>query len=220
TYHCEYNMALQCVDNSGCTAKLRFFSPPGDIAFGSGTVSFVQARAYIPKGSTVLLEGIRQAILPGDPSNDDYQAHAPNLVFTLIYGIGIVNAHKEDLPVSAANNKEFRVDVSPWVRDENQSCTVTYVVSFCLLSCCLLVNSCVMPAHVPRWKNVPVPRANTVVYFSGVCGAIRDDGLLEITLDDLLFNLAPPTQIESPTKPPAASPPRKRQKFDASVYFA
>ncbi len=132
TYHCEYDTALQCTDNTGRNAKFRMFSPPGEVAEPPGTVSFVQARAYIPlHGGTVLLEGVRHAALPGQPTDDNYQHQAPNIIFTMIYGIGVVKA--PDVTNANSESKEFHVEVSPWVRDDNMTCVVKYV-SYILLS--------------------------------------------------------------------------------------
>ena len=125
TFHYQYDTSIQCVDNSGRSAKLRFFCSPGAVPIPNSTVSFVEAKAYLQSGrQAVLLEGIREARLPGNPDADDYQANAPDLPYTLIHGLGIV----EDVSANIGENKEIRVLVQPWVRDDNQPCSVMYVL--------------------------------------------------------------------------------------------
>ncbi|KAI1790866.1 hypothetical protein LXA43DRAFT_1014349 [Ganoderma leucocontextum] len=202
TYHCEYDTALQCVDNSALPVKFRIFSPPGDVTFPDRTVSFIHAKAYFPADrKPVLLEGTRQAMLPGNPDDENYQTHAPNLTYSLIHGVGVVQATTQD--AGPQDSREFKVEVRPWVRDDNQPCTVT----------------CVMPGNAARWRKVPLPFPNTIVYFAGMCGRVRDNGMLEVALDDMLFNIAAPPPPPSPTiTRPTAPLPTKRQKFDASSY--
>ncbi len=80
-----------------------------------------------------------------------------------------------------------------------------------------MIYSCVMPADAARWKKVPVPRPNSVIYFAGVCGHVGDDGVLDIVIDDLLFNLGPSARAATTHSIP--SPPAKRLRFDASAYL-
>ncbi len=136
TFHYHYVTSLQCRNNSGLSADLRFFSPPGDSPIAHGTVCFIEAKAYLPPSlapnkKPVLLEGVLHAELPGDPNADDYQSHAPDLSFAMIHGLGVVT----DSSHGAVNvdDKEFSVELRPWVRDDNRSCTVTYVSFHCTL---------------------------------------------------------------------------------------
>ena len=125
TFHYQYDTSIQCVDGSGRSAKLRFFCSPGAVPILNRTVCFLEAKAYLPSGrETVLLEGVREARLPGNPEADDYQASAPDLPYTLIHGLGVV----EDVCTNSGDNKEVRVLVQPWVRDDNQPCSVMYVL--------------------------------------------------------------------------------------------
>ena len=73
----------------------------------------------------MLFEGIRQAMLPGDPEDENYQAHAPNLIYSMIHGVGVVKSSTPD--GEHGDDREFQVEVRPWVRDDNRACTITYV---------------------------------------------------------------------------------------------
>ncbi|PIL35222.1 hypothetical protein GSI_03012 [Ganoderma sinense ZZ0214-1] len=190
TFHYKYDTALQCVDNSGLSAKVRFFSPPGNVPITERTVCFMEAKAFISRHrGPVFLEGIRLAPVPGDPTSDDYQSNVPDLTYGLIHAIGIVQDVSSD--ARAGQNRHFRLQLQP----------------------------CVMPAAVARWRNIRLPHVNTGVYISGVCGRIRDNGMLEVTLDDILFNLlVAPSMATDDELSPTSAPPAKRQKFDAMAF--
>ena len=79
----------------------------------------------------MLLEGVRHAALPGQPTDDNYQHQAPNIIFMMIYGIGVVKA--PDVTNANPECKEFHIEVSPWVCNDNMTCVVKYI-SYILLS--------------------------------------------------------------------------------------
>ena len=198
TWHCEYDTALQCMDNSVLPVRFHIFSPPSDGAFANCSVSFVQVKAYIPSnGDPVLLEGIWQALLPGNPEDDNYQAHAPNLIYTMVHGVGVVkpmghgSGHGDD--------RQFEVEVCPWVCDDNRLCTIVYIAfNWYLASYLMVTTRCAMLGHAVWWKNVPLPFPNTIIYFMGVCTRVQDNGMLEVALDDLVFNLTDLSTSPSP----------------------
>lgn len=73
-----------------------------------------------------------------------------------------------------------------------------------------------MPASAPRWRNVPLPHVQSTIYFIGICSRIRPDGVLELTLDDIQFNIS--QHAYTPSSDAASQPPTKRQKFDALAF--
>ncbi|KAI1783661.1 hypothetical protein LXA43DRAFT_903100 [Ganoderma leucocontextum] len=118
TYHNHYHTVLQCVDDSGLGAELQIFSLPADPVLTHRTVAFVNSRAYIPPGrDTILLEAF-----PGNPNDDNYQKHAPDLVYGMAYGVGVVKTNC--LPVTVDSEKSFMVETTHLIRDENMTSTI------------------------------------------------------------------------------------------------
>ena len=66
TFHCVYNTALQCINNTALPVKFHIFSPVGNVTFKDWIVLFIITCAYFPPdGKPVKLEGIYQAPLQG-----------------------------------------------------------------------------------------------------------------------------------------------------------
>lgn len=219
TYHYQYNTAVQCRDNTGLPAKLRFFCRPGDSAVAHGTVCFVDAKLYVPPNvpsdnNFAFLEGVLQAAVPGNPDDKNYQNQVPDISFAITHGLGVVVDGTMD---SVAGEKQFRVEVRPWVRDDNRPCSVMYVFSTftALFPHCFI--RCFMRGS--RWKNTRVPQTRSAVLFDGVCEHVRPDGTLEITVDEVQNASNTTTAFHaSLASHPTDSPPAKRQRFDALAF--
>lgn len=140
TYHSYYNTAIQCVDNSGLGGEVRFFSPPSDTVLPEGTVAFINARARVPAtlprrldtgeiapGDPILLEGVRLAAFPGNPNDDNYQKQAPDLVYAMAYGVGVVKTNCP--PPTPEGEKSFTVETCDLIRDVNNSSIIRCVLT-------------------------------------------------------------------------------------------
>ena len=76
----------------------------------------------------------------------------------------------------------------------------------------MLSFSCFFRASKPRWKNTPLPNANSVVYFVGSCAEYLN-GLMYLDIENIALNVGP---TPDPPKSVEGSP-SKRRKFNAFV---
>jgi hypothetical protein len=124
-YHVHYTTCIQCTDCSAAAADLRIYSPFNDSPLPNETVAFVIAKAYAPPGEIIQLEAFYLSPVPGDPSEDEYDERAPNVQIPFVFAVGQVCSGVHVLP--GTDTKCFSVNLTEYVRDENQSSSLMCV---------------------------------------------------------------------------------------------
>ncbi|GJE90161.1 hypothetical protein PsYK624_062880 [Phanerochaete sordida] len=196
TYHCYYNTVLQCDSGPGSSipAELRVYSPRNSTVLADNTVVFVYARVHVPPGGTALLDAIHVYPFPGDPAEDSYDDHLPEIP-PYIFGLGVVRSVRDVTAVD--NNKRITLEVAERVREERRG--FTFEARFECAS--------------PRWARVPLPALQSVAQVVGIFSGVRHDGMLIADVESITFNALPPATAADGAGPPPATPPTKKRKY-------
>ncbi|KAF8467063.1 hypothetical protein DFH94DRAFT_686031 [Russula ochroleuca] len=187
--HNHYSTAVICRPPPYLPAELRHYT--------------IIAKGYIPAGDVpgdVLLDAVRLAPFPGDPSLDDYDDYLPEFFLPLIFGVGSVSGSHTDL----LNGQVcFPVLVAEYVRG-------------CIRQSTIL---CILNKASARWANVPVPTQGSVISFMGACLQVTLSRQLSVEIENIMFCSSPSTASstsDSPLQPGPSPPPKKsRRKYPA-----
>jgi hypothetical protein len=106
-------------------AQLRIWSPPNDILHTDDTVALVFAKAFIPPNpdpsSIALLEAYFIYPFPGDPKSDSYKDGIPDMLYTVIFGLGTVSGTQMSY---GDDHVAFPLTLTDYVRDGNKQTTI------------------------------------------------------------------------------------------------
>ena len=119
TYHCFYNTVLQSTGppDASFPAELRVYGPRDSVVLADNTVVFVYARLHVPPTGTALLDVIQMYPFPGDPSDDTYDDHLPDIP-AFVTALGVVRSVRDVTAID--HNKRVTVEVTERVRDERR----------------------------------------------------------------------------------------------------
>ena len=100
--HMLYSTTVVCSQQSArLLAEIHMYSPVGDAPLPDNTVAFVVAKAHIPAeriGGIVLLDALHFSPMPGNPSDENYNANLPDFSNPLVLALGTVAADHEESP--------------------------------------------------------------------------------------------------------------------------
>ena len=86
----HYQTALQCTANVSYPAEIRVFATSQSTILPDNSVVHVLAKAEINPGADAFLEATTFAVIPGDPSTDDYEDHIPDEPYAHVFILGQV----------------------------------------------------------------------------------------------------------------------------------
>ncbi|KDQ23458.1 hypothetical protein PLEOSDRAFT_162504 [Pleurotus ostreatus PC15] len=191
SYHTHYSTVIQCSAGCSLPADVRIYAPLTTPALPDNTVAFIVARAHFPPDEPAALDAYHIIPMPGDPNSDAYEDSLPDCPFPFVFLIGHVPVE----PVVNGNIKTTTVHAQEYVRNTIRLSTV----------------ECVVDAGTPRWANTPMPRANTVVHFSGTCLNVSRKGALMIAVENVALGVGSGHSSSDPLASPSASPKKKRK---------
>ncbi|KDQ49074.1 hypothetical protein JAAARDRAFT_143925 [Jaapia argillacea MUCL 33604] len=128
-FHCLYTTAVQCSSGDLLPAKLHAYSPPNDTILPDNTVAFVIAKVFAPPNADIILNAIHVVPLPGNPNNDDYESHIPDVPHPFFLGLGSAQGLQETL--ADGKLRGFTVLLSDYVRESVKQFNIQFVSFFC-----------------------------------------------------------------------------------------
>ncbi|KAK7000718.1 hypothetical protein R3P38DRAFT_2392441, partial [Favolaschia claudopus] len=195
TSYFVYETTLYCLNGVRSAASLRVYaSEPSPVP--DYTVFYAVAKAVFPVGQNILLEAIRAAPVPGDPSSDEYQLQIPDMMVPTIVAVGHISSTQQKLNDTYAS-RAFTINTGDYVRDQRQTCTIQAVYD----------------GGNKRWlamANVPPP--NTCVQIVGICREVFA-GMLRVNVDTITLNMMPISISTVVTTEPGT--PVNKRKFSA-----
>ena len=93
-YHNHYTTSVQCSSGS------------------DNTVTYVAAKCCFLPHNDALLDAIYLAPVPGDPNDESYEDHIPEISVPFVFGVGHVLGN---VPTSEADIKNFAVNLTEYV---------------------------------------------------------------------------------------------------------
>ncbi|KAK7022214.1 hypothetical protein R3P38DRAFT_3195598 [Favolaschia claudopus] len=191
-----YETTLYCLNGVRSAAALRVYASES-YPVPDDTVLYVVAKAVFPVGQNILLEAIRAAPVPGDPSSDEYQLQIPDMMVPTIVAVGHVSSMQQKLS-DKYSSRAFTVNTGDYVRDQRQTCTIQAVYD----------------GGNKRWLAMAnVPPQDSCVQIVGICREIFA-GVLRVNVDTITLNMMPinTSTVATTTEP---GTPGKKRKFSA-----
>lgn len=143
-YYITYATSLDCSNSDPVSTELRKYSPLGDTIFQDDTITYVVTKGFVPPGhiaANILLNAIRIAPIPGDPSLNKYENSVPEFLHPAIFAHGTVSG---DGMGDANSVITFSVNISDYVCRSKMLTTLTQVFFFFLFPHAHL--------HLCRWQ--------------------------------------------------------------------
>ncbi|KAJ7615738.1 hypothetical protein DFH06DRAFT_1343509 [Mycena polygramma] len=203
TYYAQYSTNVWTLNNTAIAADLRVFIvssasplPDNTVVFAVCTAQSIPAPATaqsVPRNS-LSLEALTFIVLPGDPNSEIYDEQLPNERTAMAFGVGRVTRSPQTLD-DGHQSRVVTVNVSDYVRGETKASTI----------------HCVFDLSTARWTRAPVPQANNVIGFYGLCRDLDPAGVLRIKVESLAFNVASNTSGSSDESTSSAITPKKRK---------
>ncbi|KAJ7362702.1 hypothetical protein DFH08DRAFT_1025080 [Mycena albidolilacea] len=178
--------------------------------------------------------------IPGDPSTDAYNDQLPDERTSMVFGVGRITGSPQTLD-DGHSSRVVTLAIADYVRceeelglfsahgkvgwsnrrynwrkdriDRRPNYVHTGIYTTIL---------CVFDLSTARWTRAPVPQANSVMQFYGLCRDVNPAGLLRIKLESVALNIssngsAPSADSQSPshTITSALVTPSKQRKFSS-----
>lgn len=78
-----------------------------------------------------------------------------------------------------------------------------------------LLNRCIINKPAPRWANVPIPSASSLIFFIGMCSYVSMSGQLALDIDNIVFcpTSNAPSSHDATLESDDSGPSPKRRKY-------
>ncbi|KAJ6465151.1 hypothetical protein C8R47DRAFT_1025765 [Mycena vitilis] len=206
TYYAQYSTNVWTLDDTAIAADLRVFLLSSASPLPDNTVVFAVCTAQsnpapsTPKSlarNSLTLEALTFIVLPGDPNSDVYIDQLPDERTAMAFGVGRVTRSPQTLD-DGHQSRVVTVNLSDYVRGETKASTI----------------HCIFDLSTGRWTRAPVPQANSVLGFYGLCRDLDPAGVLRIKVESLAFNVVSNASVASEeSTSPATTPSTKKRKW-------
>ncbi|KAK7034934.1 hypothetical protein R3P38DRAFT_2473609, partial [Favolaschia claudopus] len=197
-----YRTSISCANATRFAAELRVYAHPSEVyPAPDNTILYVVAKAVFPVGQVILLEALRTAPFPGNPTDNESEEHVPYMVVPTIIAVGQICSGPQTIP-DKHSSRSFSINTGEYVRDRMQTCVIEGVFD----------------GSNKRWESLTgVPAMHTFVQVVGVCREISTTGTLLVNVESITLNIDHNTNMSNVAfaSPETTNSPNKKRKFSA-----
>jgi hypothetical protein len=98
------------------------------------TVVYVNGKLHAPRNSTIAIDATEFKAMPGDPDDEDYDTHLPDVEYPTIFGVGPIYSPLAHVGEIAEWIQAFGIQIQQFFIDVQQVSHVKYVIFLFLSS--------------------------------------------------------------------------------------